>query len=125
MGRSAEPFLPTAGASVVVKPRLKQQLLVPASPSVGLEDPDIYAAELAAMVLGDGTGSRLFWNIYQKGLAETAAASLSAFDHTGMLATLISTTPEHAPAVLELAQAQPEGAGETARRQHALRPPPP
>ncbi len=28
---------------------------------------------MAAMVLGDGTGSRLFWNIYQKGLAETAA----------------------------------------------------
>jgi predicted Zn-dependent peptidase len=121
MGRTAEPFLPTAGASVVVKPQLKQQLLLLASPSVGLEDPDIYAAELAAMVLGDGTGSRLFWNIYQKGLAETAAASLSAFDHTGMLVTLISTTPEHAPAVLELAQAELKGLEEDGVREDELR----
>ncbi len=73
------------------------------------------------MVLGDGTGSRLFWNIYQQGLAETAAASLSAFDHTGMLATLISTTPEHAPAVLELAQAELKGLEEDGVREDELR----
>jgi predicted Zn-dependent peptidase len=106
-GRVAEPYAPAdPRATVVVKPQQKQQILLLATPSLGIEDPDIYAAELAAMVLGDGTGSRLFWNIYQKGLAETAAASLSAFDHTGMLVTFLSTTPEHAPAVLELARAE-------------------
>ena len=51
-----------------------------ASPSLGEQDPDLYAMHMAAMVLGDGTGSRLFWNIYQKGLAETAGASLNALD---------------------------------------------
>ena len=52
-------------------------------PTVSVEDDDIYPMELAAMVLGDGSGSRMFWNIFQKGLAETAVASLSPLDRTG------------------------------------------
>lgn len=98
--------MPASSTTVVVKPQQKQQIIALATPIVGIEDPDIYAAELAAMVLGGGTGSRLFWNIFQKGLAETAGASLSAFDHTGMLITIISTTPDHAPAVLEMVRAE-------------------
>jgi predicted Zn-dependent peptidase len=81
-------------------------MILIASPSVSIQDDDLYAAQLAAMVLGDGTGSRLFWNIFQKGLAESAHASLSPFDSTGLLLTFLSTTPDHAPAVLELAQAE-------------------
>jgi predicted Zn-dependent peptidase len=121
MGRVAEPFVPQPGMSVVVKPQLKQQILLLATPSIGIEDPDIYAAELAAMVLGDGGGSRLYWNIYQKGLAETAGASLSAFDHTGMLVTILSTTPDHAPAVLELARAELKGLEEDGVQPDELR----
>jgi predicted Zn-dependent peptidase len=121
-GRVAEPYAPDGPrTAVVVKPQQKQQLLVLASPSVGMEDKEIYAAELAAMVLGDGTGSRLFWNIYQKGLAETAAASLSAFDHTGMLVTVASTTPDHAPAVLELLRAELKGLEEDGVQEDELR----
>jgi predicted Zn-dependent peptidase len=106
-GRTAEPYMPdSAVTNVVVRPQQKQQIMLLASPSLGEQDPDLYAAHLAAMVLGDGTGSRLFWNIYQKGLAETAAASLNALDNTGLLLTLVSTTPEHAPAVLELVRAE-------------------
>jgi predicted Zn-dependent peptidase len=121
MGRVAEPFVPQPGAAAVVKPQLKQQIMLLATPSIGIEDPDIYAAELAAMVLGDGGGSRLYWNIYQKGLAETAGASLSAFDHTGMLVTILSTTPDHAPAVLELARAELKGLEEDGVQADELR----
>lgn len=121
-GRAAAPFVPEAArAKVVVKPQQKQQVVLLASPSIGIEDPDIYAAELAAMVLGDSTGSRLFWNIYQKGLAETAAASISAFDHTGMLVAFMSTTPEHAPAVLELARAELKGLEDDGVQEDELR----
>lgn len=121
-GRAADPFVPAASrAKVVVKPQQQQQLLLLATPSVGIEDADVYAAELAAMVLGDGTGSRLFWNIYQKGLAETAAASLSAFDHTGMFVTFASTTPDHAPAVLELLRAELKGLEDDGVQEDELR----
>ena len=121
-GREAGPFVPPlTPPAVIVKPQQKQQILLLACPSLSIEDPDIYAAELAAMVLGDGTGSRLFWNIYQKGLAETAGASLSAFDHTGMLVTLASTTPEHAPGVLQLLRAELKGLEEDGVQEDELR----
>lgn len=106
-GREAAPFLPPEGlARVIVKPQQKQQIMLLATPSVGMEDKDIYAAELATTILGDSTGSRLFWNIFQKGLAETAAASLMPHDHTGLMVVFVSTTPDHAPAVLELVRAE-------------------
>jgi predicted Zn-dependent peptidase len=121
-GRTADHYMPSAPANaVVVKPQLKQQIILLATPSVGLEDPDIYAAQLAGMVLGDHSGSRLFWNIYQKGLAETASAALSAFDHTGMLVTILSTTPDHAPAVLELARAELKALEEDGVQEDELR----
>jgi len=102
-GRDAEPFVPAEGATrVIVKPQQKQQIILLATPSLGMEDSDIYAAELATTILGDSTGSRLFWNIFQQGLAETAAASLLPHDRTGLMVTFISTTPDHAPTVLEL-----------------------
>ncbi|MGZ3581552.1 MAG: M16 family metallopeptidase [Ktedonobacterales bacterium] len=106
-GRDAQPFLPGRSTSrVIVKPQQQQQIMLLAWPAVSEQDKDYYAAVLASMVLGDGTGSRLFWNIYQKGLAETAVASLSPFDHTGMMIAFVSTTPEHAPGVLELVRAE-------------------
>ncbi len=109
-GRTAPDYLPAQSTNtVVVKPQQKQQLMLLACPSVSIEDPDIYAAQLAAMALGDGVGSRLFWNIFQKGLAESASASISPFDNTGMLLSFISTTPDHAPAVLELVKAELKG----------------
>ena len=106
MGREAAPFTPTGAETIIVKPQQKQQIVLLAWPSVSVQDDGLYAAYLAMMVLGDGTGSRLFWNIYQKGLAETAVASLSPMDGTGMSVAFISTTPEHAPGVLELLRAE-------------------
>src|SRR5262249_40918645 len=42
----------------------------------------------------------------QKGLAETAVASLSPLDHTGLMLAYLSSTPEQAPAVLQLTLAE-------------------
>ena len=122
MGRTAERYAPDRSLSnVVVKPQLRQQLILVGSPSVSVQDDDLYAAQLAAMILGDGAGSRLYWNIYQKGLAESASASLSPFDNTGMLLTFLSTTPDHAPAVLELAQAELKSLQEDGVQEDELR----
>lgn len=120
-GRDAQPIRPAeASARVLVKPRQQQQILCIASPGVSMQDEDFYPAYLAAMVLGDGTGSRYFWNIFQKGLAETASASMAPFDQTGMMVTWINTSPEHAPAVLELARAELRGMQENGVREDEL-----
>jgi predicted Zn-dependent peptidase len=121
-GRDAAPFVPAAPIdNVIVKPQLKQQLMLLAWPSISEQDDDIYAMQLATMVLGDGTGSRLFWNIFQKGLAETAVASLSTLDGTGLMLALASTTPEQAPGVLALVKAELKGLQEDGVHEDELR----
>jgi predicted Zn-dependent peptidase len=121
-GRQASAFAPDAArTSVVVKPNQKQQFVLIASPSISMQDPDLYAAELAVMVLGDGSGSRLFWNIFQKGLAESVGAAISPFDQTGLLLTYASTTPDHAPAILELLRAELKGLAEDGVHEDELR----
>jgi len=121
-GRDAAPFVPAAPIdNVIVKLQLKQQLMLLAWPSISEQDDDIYAMQLATMVLGDGTGSRLFWNIFQKGLAETAVASLSTLDGTGLMLALASTTPEQAPGVLALVKAELKGLQEDGVHEDELR----
>jgi predicted Zn-dependent peptidase len=104
-GRQAEAYAPKASREVITKDKLKQQIMLLAWPTVSVQD-DNYAMDLAAMALGDGSGSRMFWNIFQKGLAETAVASLSPLDRTGLMLAYLSTTPEQAPVVLELTLAE-------------------
>lgn len=121
-GRDAPEIAPAHSMEkVIVKPKQKQQIALLAWPSISFQDKDLYAAELAAMILGDGTGSRLFWNIFQKGLAETAVASLSPFDNTGMMVAFISTTPDHAPGVLELVRAELKNMQEDGVQEDELR----
>jgi predicted Zn-dependent peptidase len=106
-GRQTEPYQPAASITrVLEKSTLKQQHLYLGSPSVSMQDRDFYAAELMSMILGDGTGSRLFWNILQQGLAESVGASFSPFDGTGMLLVYASANPANAPVVLQQIHAE-------------------
>lgn len=91
---------------VEVDKKLKQQIMILAMPSVDLKDPDYYAAVLGSSILGDSDGSRLYWNIYQKGLAESASASLWAMDGTGILQMQANSTPEEAPRVLKMLRSE-------------------
>ena len=75
-------------------------------PSVDLNDPDYYAANLGGSILGDSDGSRLYWNIYQKGLAESASAGIWSMEGTGIMIMEANSTPEEAPHVLKLLRAE-------------------
>jgi predicted Zn-dependent peptidase len=102
-GRQVEPYEPAQPINdIMVDENLKQQIMILAMPSVDLNDPDFYAANLGGSILGDGDGSRLFWNIYQKGLAESASAGIWSMEGTGMLIMEANSTPEEAPHVLTL-----------------------
>ncbi|HEY6408417.1 MAG TPA: pitrilysin family protein, partial [Ktedonobacteraceae bacterium] len=106
-GRDVERYEPAHPINdIVVDKKLKQQIMILAMPSVDLKDPDYYAANLAGSILGDGDGSRLYWNIYQKGLAESASASVWAMEGTGILYMQANSTPEEAPHVLKLLRAE-------------------
>ncbi|HEX6483412.1 MAG TPA: pitrilysin family protein [Ktedonobacteraceae bacterium] len=106
-GRSIEPYEPAHPINdIIVEKKFKQQIMILAMPSVGVTDPDYYAAMLGGSILGDSDGSRLYWNIYQKGLAESASAGIWAMEGTGMLMMEANSTPEEASRVLKLLRAE-------------------
>ncbi len=106
-GRDVSHYEPShAINNIMVDKKLKQQIMLIAMPAVDVKDPDYYAAILGGSILGDSDGSRLYWNIYQKGLAESASAGLWAMDGTGIMLMEANSTPEEAPRVLKLLRAE-------------------
>jgi predicted Zn-dependent peptidase len=105
--RHVEPYQPASPINeIIVDPKLKQQIMIIAMPAVDVKDPDYYAAILGGSILGDSDGSRLFWNIHQKGLAESASAGVWAMEGTGIMMMEANSTPEEAPRVLKLLNAE-------------------
>lgn len=60
----------------------------------GEDDPDRWAAGLLAVVLGDGTGSRLYWELVDPGLVEHATLGHHDFLDAGLFVTQLSCEPE-------------------------------
>ena len=80
--------------------------MIIAMPTVDVKDPDYYADVLGGSILGDTDGSRLYWNIHQRGLAESASAGVWAMEGTGILLMEANSTPEDAPRVLKLLRSE-------------------
>jgi predicted Zn-dependent peptidase len=90
--------------------------------SIGLGHRHHYTAAVLANILGDSTGSRLFWSINQTGLADQVGASIFTFSEAGVLFAIAVTDPDKARQTLkvlreELAKLQdgPIGEDELAR----------
>ena len=89
--RRAEPH---RGLEVFHKPAAVQQYVVQLSNGPALEDEDRYAGRLLATVLGDDSGSRMFWELVDPGYAETAAMGACEYQGTGLMMTQLCCAPE-------------------------------
>jgi predicted Zn-dependent peptidase len=96
---------PRTQTRVIARP-LQQQHILLGYPFPAEQSKDYYAASMGADILGDGSGSRMYWNITHKGLAESAVAQYSPFDGLGMLFFYLATTSDAAPEVLRLTRAE-------------------
>ncbi len=106
-GRDVSHYEPAQPINnVMVDKKLKQQIMIIAMPSVDVKDPDYYAAMLGGSILGDSDGSRLYWNIYQRGIAESAGAGIWSMEGTGLMLMEANSTPEDAPRVLKMLRAE-------------------
>jgi predicted Zn-dependent peptidase len=88
------------GLQVIHKPSSVQQYIVQTSDSPAVEDDDRYAARLLATIVGDDSGSRLFWELVDTGLAEYASVGSYEFHGSGILMTFLCCSPEDAAANL-------------------------
>jgi predicted Zn-dependent peptidase len=79
-----------------------QEQLAIGTPSVSRSDHRYYAAAILATILGDETGSRLYWAIQQRGLAESATAQIMEFDDNGVMLVHLATEPKLAAEALDV-----------------------
>ncbi len=63
-----------------------------------------YAAELTATIIGDDTGSRLYYALVEKALADEASMMYTGMDGEGALCTFISADPDRAAEALAAAR---------------------
>ena len=89
---------------VITKEKLKQEQVFMLSPAPAADAPDRYAADILAMIIGDDSGSRLYWALVDPGLADSADMSFHDYEGTGSYFTSFSCEPENTQENLALIQ---------------------
>lgn len=105
-GRQTEAAVVRPGLHVYQHDQFAQEQIVIGTPLVSRSDPRYYAAAVLATVLGDDRGSRLYWSVYQTGLAETISAEILEFEDNGLLLVHLATEPDLVPGALEAVQSE-------------------
>ncbi len=92
--REALPFRGSESFSAILRADDQQQTVVAVCSGPPLESPDRYAAHLLATILGDHTGSRLYWTLIDPGLADGAELSYQDYNQAGSFFTFLSCEPD-------------------------------
>ena len=94
--RTTPRAAPHTGREIMLNDIATQEYAVQLANGPAAKDPDRYAARLLATILGDDSGSRMFWELADTGLAEYAAMSACEYQGTGVYMTFLSCAPEDA-----------------------------
>jgi len=103
-GRDTAAPAPRQGQRIVTDPNVARQQVALASPAPASQDDDRYAAMLAATLLGDVTGSRLYYALVDVALADEASMVYDSLDGTGAFMTFLSCDSDQAARVVEIAR---------------------
>ncbi len=87
---------------VVKKEKVTQEHVFMISPGPPVESPLRYAADILATVVGDDSGSRLYWALVDPGLADSADTSFHDYQGTGSFYTSFSCDPSKVETNLEI-----------------------
>ncbi|MBX3412472.1 MAG: insulinase family protein [Pirellulales bacterium] len=87
---------PSPSFHVFHKPSSTQQYTLSMSPAPAAIDAQRFAAKLLAVMVGDDSGSRLFWEFVDPGLAEQASLSHYDYQDVGAFLSYMSCDPERA-----------------------------
>jgi len=101
VGRWRPTADPSTGRDGKVDASLNRTHVAVYAPGVGMDDPRRYAAAVLADAIGDGSGSRLYWELVDKGLADNASFDHDTSEDQGLFNGYISTAPERADGVID------------------------
>jgi predicted Zn-dependent peptidase len=103
--RSRIDVRPGGGLKLVTRASSLQQHVMQMAPAPSADDPRRYAADILSVIVGDDTGSRLFWELVDPGHAETAEVAYNEFDGSGAYMTYFSCAPDQTRPNLERVRA--------------------
>jgi predicted Zn-dependent peptidase len=101
VSRNTDDYKGSSKTEHIEKPNIAREHICLMSYAVSAQNDRRFAAFLLATVIGDSTGSRLFWELVDKALAEEAATRLGAMDGTGVFQTYIQCSPANVDKVLD------------------------
>ena len=99
--RKIEDFSGSKKKERIEKANLAREHICLMSPGVSAQDPRRFAASLLGIIIGDDVGSRFFWELVDKALAEAAAMQFGAMDGTGVFHSYIRCSSENVTKVLD------------------------
>ena len=102
VGREVKHYGGSKKKERVEKSNLSREHICLMSPGVCAQDARRFAASLLAIIIGDSVGSRFYWELVDKALAETATMQFGAMDGTGTFYSYIRCGSEDVAKVLEV-----------------------
>lgn len=98
--RNIPPVVSKPQFEVVHRPSATQQYVLQLANAPSSEDEDRYAAKLVTTIIGDDSGSRMYWELTDPGLAESASLGHYEYLGVGMFYTWLACEPDEAEANL-------------------------
>lgn len=92
--RAIDEARPKGGVKIITRPKSQQQHIMQMTPAPSAQNRLRYAAEILSVIVGDGSGSRLFWELVDPGHAEAADLDFAEHDGSGAYLTYLSCEPE-------------------------------
>lgn len=97
--RLIEHYPGAFGSDQLTVPQANQQYVLQLSPAPSCTDQQRFAFRLASSILGDDTGSRLFWDLIDPGKADLAVTGTYEYEGTGVLLSIVACRPDDTESV--------------------------
>ena len=95
------PATPKPSTRYIPKDQCQQEQMIQLAPAPSGSDPLRFAAELMSVIVGDDCNSRLYWELLDPGLVESAEMGYYEYEETGAYLTFLNGPPEETKANLE------------------------
>ena len=99
--RDVDPVKPNRGFGTLLKDKSAQEYVLQLAPGPASEDDARYASRVMATIMGDDSGSRMFWEFIDPGIAEYAGMGVYEYQGAGVMMSVLCCEPALAAENLE------------------------
>jgi predicted Zn-dependent peptidase len=102
--RAVAPFEGRVTSKTLTRKKLSQAHAFLLSRGPSAQEMERYPMAILATIMGDSSGSRMYWELIDSGLAESASVDSDERDGTGCFSAYVSTTPAQLDQVVSIAK---------------------